>query len=121
MKGFSWARLSEPNVNAALGTYYLRHVLDQFDGNPVLAAAAYNAGPTRARQWRGSEPIEGAIFAETIPFGETRDYVKNVMANTFYYAAVLGAEATPLKTRLGVVKPRSVPDVVAMQDSRDLP
>ena len=121
MKGFSWARLSEPNVNAALGTYYLRHVLDQFDGNPVLAAAAYNAGPTRARQWRGSEPIEGAIFAVTIPFGETRDYVKKVMANTFYYAAVLGAQATPLKTRLGIVRPRSVPDVVAMQASAVFP
>jgi soluble lytic murein transglycosylase len=81
MKGFSWTRLSDPSVNAALGTYYLRHVLDQFDGNPVVAAAAYNAGPSRARQWRGTEPIEGAIFAETIPFGETRDYVKKVMAN----------------------------------------
>jgi soluble lytic murein transglycosylase len=116
MKGFSWTRLSDPSVNAALGTYYLRHVLDQFDGNPVVAAAAYNAGPSRARQWRGTEPIEGAIFAETIPFGETRDYVKKVMANTFYYAAVLGAEATPLKTRLGTVAPRGGSAIVAMGD-----
>jgi len=115
MKGFSWTRLSDPGVNAALGTYYLRHVLDQFDGNPVVAAAAYNAGPSRARQWRGTEPIEGAIFAETIPFGETRDYVKKVMANTFYYAAVLGAEATPLKARLGTVAPRRGSDIVAMR------
>ncbi len=115
MKDFSWSRVSEPNVNAALGTYYLRHVLDQFDGNPVIAAAAYNAGPTRARQWRGSEPIEGAIFAETIPFVETRDYVKKVMANTFYYAAVLGGQPTPLKTRLGMVPPRPGRDVVAMR------
>jgi len=113
MKNFSWARLHEPDLNAALGTYYLRHVLDQFDGSPVLAAAAYNAGPTRARLWRGSVPVEGAIFVETIPFGETRDYVKKVMANTVYYAAVLGTEPTPLKTRLGTVLPRRTSEGVA--------
>ena len=106
LKNFSWSRLREPEVNASLGTYYLRHVLDQFDGSPVLAAAAYNAGPSRARLWRGDAPVEGAIFAETIPFAETRDYVKKVMANAVYYSAVLGAEPTPLKTRLGVVPPR---------------
>ena len=100
MKNFSWARLREPDVNASLGTYYLRHVLDQFDGNPVLAAAAYNAGPSRAKLWRGTAPVEGAIFAETIPFAETRDYVKKVMSNAVYYSAVLGTDPTPLKTRL---------------------
>ena len=115
MKNFSWARLSDPEFNAAVGTYYLKHILNQFDGSPVLAAAAYNAGPTRARLWRGTAPVEGAIFAETIPFGETRDYVKKVMANTVYYAAVLGTSPTPLKTRLGTVTPRRSEGVVAMQ------
>src|SRR5207248_2046564 len=95
----------EPDLNAALGTYYLKHVLNQFDGSPVLAAAAYNAGPTRARLWRGTAPVEGAIFVETIPFGETRDYVKKVMTNTVYYAAVLGIEPISLKARLGMVLP----------------
>jgi soluble lytic murein transglycosylase len=113
MKNFAWARLREPEVNATVGTYYLRHVLDQFDGSPVLASAAYNAGPSRARLWRGTSPVEGAIFAETIPFIETRDYVKKVMANTVYYSAVLGAETTPLKTRLGVVPPRRGAEGVA--------
>ena len=113
LKNFSWSRLREPEVNASLGTYYLRHVLDQFDGSPVLAAAAYNAGPSRAKLWRGTTPVEGAIFAETIPFGETRDYVKKVMANTVYYSAVLGTEPTPLKTRLGVVPARRTPEGVA--------
>jgi soluble lytic murein transglycosylase len=113
LKNFSWARLREPDINASLGTYYLRHVLDQFDGSPVLAAAAYNAGPSRAKLWRGAGPVEGAIFAETIPFVETRDYVKKVMANTVYYAAVLGTEPTPLKTRLGVVPGRRTPEGVA--------
>ena len=119
MKNFSWARLSDPEFNAALGTYYLKHVLNQADGSPVLAAAAYNAGPTRARLWRGTAPVEGAIFIETIPFGETRDYVKKVMANTVYYAAVLGTPPTPLKTRLGTVAPRqSASGVVAIQGER---
>ena len=113
MKNFSWARLHEPELNASLGTYYLRHVLDQFDGSPVLAAAAYNAGPSRAKLWRGTEPVEGAIFAETIPFAETRDYVKKVMANTVYYAAVLGIEPTSLKARLGVVPARRTSEGVA--------
>jgi soluble lytic murein transglycosylase len=113
VKNFSWARLHEPELNASLGTYYLRHVLDQFDGSPVLAAAAYNAGPSRARLWRGSAPVEGAIFAETIPFLETRDYVKKVMANTVYYSAVLGTDPTPLKARLGVVPPRRTAEGVA--------
>ncbi len=113
MKHFSWARLHEPDLNAALGTYYLKHVLNQFDGSPVLAAAAYNAGPSRARLWRGTVPVEGAIFVETIPFGETRDYVKKVMANTVYYAAVLGTEPTSLKTRLGMVLPRRPSEGVA--------
>ena len=118
VKNFSWARLHEPEFNASLGTYYLRHVLDQFDGSPVLAAAAYNAGPSRARLWRGSAPVEGAIFAETIPFLETRDYVKKVMANTVYYSAVLGTEPTPLKTRLGVVPPRRTAEGVASMRSQ---
>lgn len=118
MRNFSLRQLSEPEVNTTLGTFYLRHVLDQFDGSPVVAAAAYNAGPTRARQWRGKTPVEGAIFAETIPFGETRDYVKKVMANTVYYAAVLGGPGMSLKTRLGMVAPAKpvAAEVMAMKD-----
>ncbi|HEX9192507.1 MAG TPA: transglycosylase SLT domain-containing protein [Burkholderiales bacterium] len=116
VKNFSWSRLREPELNVALGTYYLRHVLDRLDGSPVLAAAAYNAGPTRVRQWRDARPIEGAIFTETIPFYETRDYVKKVMANTVYYAAIFDGQAISLKERLGTIPPRPSPGgVVAMQ------
>ncbi len=106
MQDYSWARVTDAGVNAALGTYYLRHVLDHLDGNPVLAAAAYNAGPGRARKWRDTRALEGAIYAETIPFNETRDYVKKVMNNTMYYAAILGGPARTLKARLGVIAPR---------------
>ncbi|TAK67603.1 MAG: lytic transglycosylase [Betaproteobacteria bacterium] len=110
MRDYSWARVTDTGVNAALGTYYLRHVLDDLDGNPVLAAAAYNAGPGRARKWRDARPLEGAIYAETIPFNETRDYVKKVMNNTMYYAAILGGQVRSLKARLGVIAPRGGKD-----------
>jgi len=106
MRDYSWRRVTDAGVNAALGTWYLRHVLDDLDGSPVLAAAAYNAGPGRARRWRDTHPLEGAIYAETIPFNETRDYVKKVMNNTMYYAAMLGGHVRPLKARLGIIAPR---------------
>ena len=115
MQDYSWARVTDTGVNAALGTYYLRHVLDDLDGNPVLAAAAYNAGPGRARRWRGTRALEGAIYAETIPFNETRDYVKKVLNNTMYYAAMLGAQERSLKARLGMIAPRGGNDRFAAQ------
>ena len=115
MQDYSWARVTDTGVNAALGTYYLRHVLDDLDGSPVLAAAAYNAGPGRARKWRDTRPLEGAIYAETIPFNETRDYVKKVMNNTMYYAALLGGQVRSLKARLGIIAPRGGSDRLLAQ------
>jgi soluble lytic murein transglycosylase len=103
MKGYKLSRVNQPEVNAALGAFYLRHVLDGFNGNPVLASAAYNAGPGRARRWCDTKPLEGAIYIETIPFPETRQYVKKVMANTVYYTALLGGEPRSLKSRLGTI------------------
>jgi soluble lytic murein transglycosylase len=102
LNGYEPRRASEPATNIALGTRYLKFVLDDL-GHPVLALAAYNAGPGRARRWRDARPLEGAIYAETIPFKETRDYVKKVMANTMYYAQLYGATVVPLKQRLGIV------------------
>ena len=72
----------------------------------MLASAAYNAGPGRARRWRDARPLEGAIYAETIPFNETRDYVKKVMANTMYYSQLIGGKLIPLKDRLGQIPAR---------------
>jgi len=102
LRDFSLARVSEVPVNIALGSSYLKHVLDDL-GHPLLASAAYNAGPGRARRWRDARPLEGAIYAETIPFNETRDYVKKVMANTMHYAQLIGGKLVPLKARLGLV------------------
>jgi soluble lytic murein transglycosylase len=80
-------------------------VFEALDNQPVLASAAYNAGPNRARKWRGEQALEGAIYAETIPFGETRDYVKKVMSNAVYYAVLFDENPQSLKARLGVIRP----------------
>lgn len=99
--------VTDINTNLQLGTYYLKHVLDQLDDQPLLAAAAYNAGPGRAKQWKDTRPLEGAIYAETIPFNETRDYVKVVLSNSMYYASNFGHTNKPtLKQRLGTVAPK---------------
>ena len=107
MQNYHHALANEVNTNLALGTYYLKHVLTTLDNQPLLASAAYNAGPGRARQWRDARPLEGAIYAETIPFSETRDYVKKVMSNSMYYASTLGHRLQTLRQRLGIVAPKS--------------
>ena len=103
MKNYHRAMVRRLDTNLAMGTYYMKTVLDWFDNSPVLASAAYNAGPSRARQWRGDRPLEGAVYAETIPFDETRGYVKKVMSNTVYYARLFGQPPRSLKERLGVI------------------
>ena len=110
MSDFQQSRVTDVDVNIRLGTYYLRYVYDLLDESPVLASAAYNAGPGRARQWRAGIPMEGAIYAETIPLTETRDYVKKVLVNATYYAAQLKSQMRSLKDRLGVIAPRSDAD-----------
>ena len=84
--------LFTPEINIGLGTRYLSQLLGEFNGNRVLAAAAYNAGPNRVRQWlRNAEsPLPLDIWIETIPFGETRGYVQNVLAYSVIYGYRLG-------------------------------
>ncbi|OGS91236.1 MAG: transglycosylase [Gallionellales bacterium GWA2_60_18] len=118
LKDYRHALLHQVDTNLRLGTYYMKTVLSWFDGNPVLASAAYNAGPNRARQWRGETPLEGAIYAETIPFDETRDYVKKVMGNTVQYARQFDAPPQPLKQRLGVVVPKMPENQQAIPDEK---
>lgn len=103
----SRAQMNDINTNILLGTNYLSMIYNQFDGSAVLATAGYNAGPGRPRNWRQSlqRPVEGAIFAEAIPFQETRDYVKNVLSNTVYYAALFEGRPQSLKARLGYIAP----------------
>jgi soluble lytic murein transglycosylase len=100
-------QMHDVDTNIQLGTAYLSDLYNSLDGSAVLATAGYNAGPGRSRQWRQtlSAPIDGAIFAETIPFAETRDYVKSVLSNTTYYAALFTGQPQSLKARLGIISP----------------
>jgi soluble lytic murein transglycosylase len=86
---YSADMITDRDMNLRIGTGYLKLVLDDFDGSQVMAAAAYNAGPSRPRRWREGALIEPAIWAENIPFSETRDYVKKVLSNATVYAAIL--------------------------------
>ena len=89
---FSAEQVTDRAVNLKLGTTYLKLVLDDFDGSQAMAAAAYNAGPSRPRRWREGATVEAAIWAENIPFNETRDYVKKVLSNATVYAAMLAGQ-----------------------------
>ena len=100
---YSHTMINELDTNIQFGTHYLRYTLDLMGGQPVMATAAYNAGPSRARRWADAQPLEGAIYAETIPFSETRNYVQKVMSNAYYYSHQVGAKLQTLKQRLGQV------------------
>ncbi|HKG45725.1 MAG TPA: lytic transglycosylase domain-containing protein, partial [Pyrinomonadaceae bacterium] len=76
--------LYEPRLNIQLGTAYLRDQIDRF-GRIEYVAAAYNAGPLRAVQWKASLPLELDVWAEAVPFKETRGYVQGVVRNRLQY------------------------------------
>ena len=109
MTGFTADQITDRDTNIAIGTGYLKMVLDDVGGSMAMAAAAYNAGPGRPRTWRGqsgSPTVDAAIWAESVPFAETRDYVKKVLSNTTNYAAILTGQPQSLKARMGSVGPR---------------
>jgi len=121
MNDFVLAKLTDRDTNIAIGTGYLKLVLESFQGSMPLAAAAYNAGPSRARTWRGdtgAPVMEAAIWAENIPFNETRDYVKKVLSNTTLYAAMISGQPQSIKARLGNVGPL---DASTSETGLDLP
>ena len=82
--------LFRPEVNIRLGTGYLNKIYRQLWENPVLATAAYNAGPRRVKSWLPDQPQASDIWIETIPFHETREYLKRVLAYTVIYNYRLG-------------------------------
>jgi len=101
------SRIGAADLNTQFGAFYFKYWLERLDRMPALAAAAYNAGPGRAQAWRPPAPLEGAIWVETIPFNETRDYVKKVLANAMVYGQAINGSAPSLTTQLGVVSPRN--------------
>jgi soluble lytic murein transglycosylase len=77
---FTTADLATPSVNIAYGSYYLRYLLDRYNGDKVLALAAYNGGETNVDRWVAAAHAAGRTFtASDIPFPETRAYVQKVL------------------------------------------
>lgn len=106
MRGYSRKKIHDVRTNVELGTFYMHHTLEQMRGQAVMATAAYNAGPSRALKWQANRPLEAAIYMETIPFNETRNYVQRVMANAHLYAPRIGAVTQTLKQRIGMIPAR---------------
>jgi len=101
--GYSESRLSEPSYNLRLGTAFMNDLLNRFEGSYVLALAAYNAGPRRAREWMeqfgdprspGVDPVD---WIETIPVYETRNYIQRIIENFQFYRARLNGGKAPLQ------------------------
>jgi len=88
--------LTDPQVNIEFGSFYFRHVLDRFDDREVLAAAAYNAGPHRVKSWLPENDMAGDVWVDTIPYSETRRYVRALLA----YAAIYDVHLTGKPKRL---------------------
>lgn len=116
IENFAQAHLTGLEMNLVLGTAYLRMLEEDMGGSRVLATAAYNAGPNRARIWRDTlkDAMEAAVFIETIPYHETREYVKNVLANTHTYAMLEKTPAERFTTLAGRVLPN-------LEKTADLP
>lgn len=98
--------LYRPERNIELGSAYLKRMFDENQRNAVLATASYNAGPHRVKNWLPSQQLDAAIWAENIPFNETRHYVQTVMS----YAAIFDSQRKqaikPLSERMPAIKPR---------------
>ena len=90
------SQLLDPDTNINIGTSYLQYVYQQFGNNRIFSSAAYNAGPGRVRTWLGNSDgrIDAVAFVESIPFSETRGYVKNVLAYDAYYRYFMGQKDT---------------------------
>ena len=106
LSGFKPEQINDRETNIVIGTAYLKRALDDFGGSMAMAAAAYNAGPGRPRVWRNGPVLDGAVWAENVPFSETRDYVKKVLSNATVYAALITGQPQSLRERLGQVGPR---------------
>lgn len=119
LSSYSRDMIHDIKFNVGIGAYYMRYTLEMMQGQAVMATAAYNAGPSRAKRWVADEPLEAAIYIETIPFNETRLYVQKVMANAQMYAPRLGQAGKTLKERMGVVPGRNKPSVMMVDNESE--
>lgn len=108
-KKINKSSLFNPNRNVELGTQYMRYLMDKMDNNPILATASYNAGWRRVKQWlpeKNSVPLD--LWIETIPYKETRNYVKAVLAYQQIYRQHLGASDNLFKELASMeIQPKS--------------
>jgi len=94
-------KLYDPKTNIALGSQYLRQMLARFNGNLPMAAAAYNAGPAKVERWQAQGDCQDAeLWVETIPYTETRRYVRNALFYTVLYEWRMGKRVKPITERL---------------------
>lgn len=108
--------LLKPEKNIAMGTLYLAELLDRFDNNMVMATAAYNAGPHRVKQWRPKyDNLPGDIWVETIPFKETRGYVKNILTYQAIYRYQLGKDIR-LAEAIKLIPPKASNKFIAFEE-----
>ena len=106
LRSFHTRYLLEADKNITIGSAYLKQMYDKFNGNMVLATAAYNAGPGNVNRWMPkSECMEPDVWIERIPLEETRKYVSRVL----FYAAVydwrLQQDITPIRERMATIQP----------------
>jgi soluble lytic murein transglycosylase len=97
--------LLEPTTNIELGTAHLRQVMDKVDENEVLATAAYNAGLHRVRSWLPEDKVAADLWVETVPFSETRRYLKRVLSYKVIYQKRLGLEPQRIKESMPHIDP----------------
>ncbi|MCB1919457.1 MAG: transglycosylase SLT domain-containing protein [Candidatus Competibacteraceae bacterium] len=104
--------LRQPETNIRYGVRYLRRMLERLQGNPALATAAYNAGPNKVIEWLPvHDSVPADVWAETIPYRETRAYVQRVMEYAIVYRRLLGLQedSTTLSARMKPVLPLENP------------
>lgn len=106
-------QLTDPDVNIPLGSEFLASLVQRFDGETALATAGYNAGPNAVRRWQPAAPMDLDVWAENIPFNETRAYVQRVAWHAIVFEWLADRKARPVKDWLRVVRPPPVDPATA--------
>lgn len=104
---YNASRVNTRDTNIRYGTFYMSHILQELNYQPVLATAGYNAGPNRAKRWQPEFiHLPADQYIESIPFSETRHYVKAVMTNASHYGLLLGKNSQSISKRMGSIPPK---------------
>ena len=104
------SQLLQGDVNIRFGTTYLRELLDEHGDNPVLVSGAYNAGPNAVKRWLGSRRVdEAALWIETLPYFETRDYIPRVLTFTTLYDWRLQNPVRRISSRMPGIESGTLP------------